>query len=310
MYRYIIKRLLMLIPVLLCVAFIIFAIMDVADGDPVYSVVSADATEEEIEATREAMGLNGSLIERYFRYVKGMVTGNLGTSYVSKRDVMETYLTRLPNTLKLATVTMIVALAISIPLGIVVAVNQNSIKDTVSMILALLGLSMPNFWLGLLLIIVFSLKLGWFPSGGYEDGIKSIILPAFTIGAGLAAFMTRSTRSSMLDVIRQDYLRMARAKGVPERKIIRKHALRNALIPIITVFGVQFSNVLGGSVLAETVFAWPGVGRLVVDAIDQRDIPTVTGALVMTTMLVTIANLLIDIVYAFVDPRIKSQYVK
>ena len=155
MYRYIIKRLLMLIPVLLCVAFIIFAIMDVADGDPVYSVVSADATEEEIEATREAMGLNGSLIERYFRYVKGMVTGNLGTSYVSKRDVMETYLTRLPNTLKLATVTMIVALAISIPLGIVAAVNQNSIKDTVSMILALLGLSMPNFWLGLLLIIVF-----------------------------------------------------------------------------------------------------------------------------------------------------------
>ena len=165
-------------------------------------------------------------------------------------------------------------------------------------------------WLGLLLIIVFSLKLGWFPSGGYEDGILSIVLPAFTIGAGLAAFMTRSTRSSMLDVIRQDYLRMARAKGVPERKVIRKHALRNALIPIITVFGVQFSNVLGGSVLAETVFAWPGVGRLVVDAIDQRDIPTVTGALVMTTMLVTVVNLLIDIVYAYVDPRIKSQYMK
>lgn len=310
MYRYIIKRLLMLIPVLLCVAFIIFAILDVADGDPVYSVVSADASEEEIEAQREAMGLNGSLLDRYFRYVKDMLRGDLGTSYVSKRDVMETYLTRLPNTLKLASVTMIVALGISIPLGIAAAVNQNSIKDTVSMVLALLGLSMPNFWLGLLLIIVFSLKLGWFPSGGYEDGIRSIILPAFTIGAGLAAFMTRSTRSSMLDVIRQDYLRMARAKGVPERKIIRKHALRNALIPIITVFGVQFSNVLGGSVLAETVFAWPGVGRLVVDAIDQRDIPTVTGALVMTTMLVTIVNLLIDIVYAYVDPRIKSQYVK
>ncbi len=310
MYRYIIKRLLMVIPVLLSVAFIIYAIMDVAEGDPVYSVVSADASEEEIAAQREAMGLNGSLVERYFRYVKGMLTGDLGKSYVSKRDVMQTYLTRLPNTLMLSFVTMIVALGISIPLGIIAAVNQNSIKDTVSMIMALLGLFMPNFWLGLLLIIVFSLKLGWLPSGGYEDGIRSIILPAFTIGAGLAAFMTRSTRSSMLDVIRQDYLRMARAKGVPERKIIRKHALRNALIPIITVFGVQFSNVLGGSVLAETVFAWPGVGRLVVDAIDQRDIPTVTGALVMTTMLVTIVNLLIDIVYAYVDPRIKSQYVK
>ena len=153
--------------------------------------------------------------------------------------------------------------------------------------------------------MLFSLKLGWLPSGGYENGMLSLILPAFTIGAGLAAFMTRSTRSSMLDVIRQDYLRMARAKGVSERKVIRKHALRNALIPIITVFGVQFSNVLGGSVLAETVFAWPGVGRLVVDAIDQRDIP-----MVMTTMIVSIVNLLIDIVYAFVDPRIKSQYTK
>lgn len=250
------------------------------------------------------------MLERYFRYVKGMLTGDLGTSYVSKRDVMQTYLERLPNTLKLASVTMVVALAISIPLGIIAAVNQNSIKDTIAMVLALLGLSMPNFWLGLLLIMLFSLKLGWLPSGGYENGMLSLILPAFTIGAGLAAFMTRSTRSSMLDVIRQDYLRMARAKGVSERKVIRKHALRNALIPIITVFGVQFSNVLGGSVLAETVFAWPGVGRLVVDAIDQRDIPMVTGALVMTTMIVSIVNLLIDIVYAFVDPRIKSQYTK
>ena len=310
MHKYVIKRLLMMIPVLLCVAFVIYAIMNVAEGDPVYSVVSADATEAQIEAAREELGLNGTLLERYFRYVKGMLTGDLGTSYVSKRDVMQTYLERLPNTLKLASVTMVVALAISIPLGIIAAVNQNSIKDTIAMVLALLGLSMPNFWLGLLLIMLFSLKLGWLPSGGYENGMLSLILPAFTIGAGLAAFMTRSTRSSMLDVIRQDYLRMARAKGVSERKVIRKHALGNALIPIITVFGVQFSNVLGGSVLAETVFAWPGVGRLVVDAIDQRDIPMVTGALVMTTMIVSIVNLLIDIVYAFVDPRIKSQYTK
>ena len=296
MHKYVIKRLLMMIPVLLCVAFVIYAIMNVAEGDPVYSVVSADATEAQIEAAREELGLNGTLLERYFRYVKGMLTGDLGTSYVSKRDVMQTYLERLPNTLKLASVTMVVALAISIPLGIIAAVNQNSIKDTIAMVLALLGLSMPNFWLGLLLIMLFSLKLGWLPSGGYENGMLSLILPAFTIGAGLAAFMTRS--------------RMARAKGVSERKVIRKHALRNALIPIITVFGVQFSNVLGGSVLAETVFAWPGVGRLVVDAIDQRDIPMVTGALVMTTMIVSIVNLLIDIVYAFVDPRIKSQYTK
>lgn len=310
MSRYIVERLLMLIPVLLSVAFIIFAIMNAAEGDPVYSVVSADATQEQIEAARIELGLDGTLIQRYFRYVGGMIKGDLGTSYVSKRDVMQTYMSRLPNTLKLAAASMVVALVISIPLGIIAAVNQNSIRDAVSMVLALLGLSMPNFWLGLLLILLFSLRLGWFPSAGYEDGLRSIILPAITNGTGLAAFMTRATRSSMLDVVRQDFLRTARAKGVTERKVIRKHALRNALIPIITVFGVQFSNVLGGSVLVETVFAWPGVGRLVVDAIEQRDIPTVTGALVMTTMLVTITNLLIDIVYAYVDPRIKSQYAK
>ena len=309
MWRYILKRLLMLIPVLLAVAFVIYAIMNVAEGDPVYSVAGADATEEQLAALREEMGLNGSLIERYFRYIGNLLKGDLGVSYVSKQDVMKIYLQRLPNTLKLASMTMIFATLIALPLGIIAAVNQNSWIDTLSMVLALIGLSMPNFWLGLLLIILFSLKLGWFPSGGNE-GFKSIILPAFTVGAGLAALLTRTTRSSMLDVIRQDYLRTARAKGVPEKTIIRKHALRNALIPIITIFGVQFSNVLGGSVLAETVFAWPGVGRLVVDAIDQRDIPTVTGALVMTTMLVTVVNLLIDIVYAFVDPRIKAKYSK
>jgi len=309
MHRYILKRLLMLIPVLLCVAFVIFAFMDMASGDPVYSVAGPDATPEELAQLREEMGLNGSLLERYARYIWNLLHGDLGVSYVSKRDVMATYMERLPNTLKLASVTMLVAVGISVPLGIVAAVNHNSLKDTISMILALVGLSMPNFWLGLLLIILFSLKLGGFPSGG-NTGFSSIVLPAFSIGVGLAALMARTTRSSMLDVIRQDYIRMARAKGVPERKVIRKHALKNALIPIITIFGVQFSNVLGGSVLAETVFAWPGVGRLVVDAIDQRDIPTVTGALVMTTLLVSIVNLLVDIIYAYVDPRIKGQYIK
>lgn len=255
------------------------------------------------------MGLNGSLIERYFRYIGKLLRGNLGTSYISQMDVMKLYLQRLPNTLRLASLAMVVAILMSVPLGIIAAVNQNSWKDTIAMILALVGLSMPNFWLGLLLMLLFSLKLGWFPSGGSE-GALSVVLPAVTVGVGLAALLTRTTRSSMLDVLRQDYLRTARAKGVSERKVVMHHALRNALIPIITIFGVQFSNVLGGSVLAETVFAWPGVGRLVVDAIDQRDIPTVTGALIMTTMLVTIVNLLVDIVYAYVDPRIKAQYTK
>ena len=297
----------MLIPVLLAVAFVIYAIMNVAEGDPVYSVAGADATEEQLAALREEMGLNGSLIERYFRYIGNLLKGDLGISYVSKQDVMKIYLQRLPNTLKLASMTMIFATLIALPLGIIAAVNQNSWIDTLSMVLALIGLSMPNFWLGLLLIILFSLKLGWFPSGGNE-GFKSIILPAFTVGAGLAALLTRTTRSSMLDVIRQDYLRTARAKGVPEKTIIRKHALRNALIPIITIFGVQFSNVLGGSVLAETVFAWPGVGDFLLKSIKTQDTPCVLGAIVMFTIVFSVVNLIVDITYAFIDPRIKAQY--
>ena len=309
MYRYIIKRVLMLVPVMLGVVFIVIFIMDLAPGDPVYMVASDQATEEQLNALREEMGLTGNLFTRYVNYVKKMLHGDLGTSFVSKRDVFKTYMERLPRTLQLASLTMVFATLMSIPLGIIAAVNQNTYKDTASMILSLIGLSMPNFWLGLLLILLFSLRLGWFPSGG-NVGFISVILPAITVGAGLAALLTRTTRSSMLDVIRQDYLRTARSKGVTEKKVINKHALRNALIPIITIFGIQFSNVLGGSVLAETVFSWPGVGRLVVDAISQRDIPTVTGALVMTTLLVSIVNLAVDIVYAFVDPRIKAQYTK
>lgn len=309
MHKYIIKRLLMLIPVLLGVAFIIFAIMNVAEGDPVYQVAGPDATEEQLAALREEMGLNGGLLTRYFKYIWRLLHGDLGTSYISKMPVMKLYLQRLPHTLELASLAMVVAILVSVPLGILAAVKQNTWKDTFAMVAAMLGLSMPNFWLGLLLMLLFALKLGWFPSGGSE-GFRSVVLPAVTVGVGLAALLTRTTRSSMLDVLRQDYLRTARSKGVSEKKVIYRHALKNALIPIITIFGVQFSNVLGGSVLAETVFAWPGVGRLVVDAIDQRDIPTVTGALIMTTMLVTIVNLLIDIVYAYVDPRIKAQYTK
>lgn len=309
MHRYILKRLLMLIPVILGVVMIVFFVMDLAEGDPAYMVASADATEEELQAIRNELGLSDSFFTRYIKYIKNMCHGNLGTSYITKRDVMQTYFERLPATLELASVAVLITLVISIPLGIVAAVNQNSIKDTASMIFALLGVSMPNFWLGLLLMLVFALKLGWLPSGG-KAGFSSVILPALTVGLGLAALMTRTTRSSMLDVIRQDYLRTARAKGVSERKVINKHALRNALIPIITIFGVQFSYVLGGSVLAETVFSWPGVGRMIVDGISQRDIPTVTGGIVMTTILVSIVNLVVDIVYAYVDPRIKAQYTK
>ena len=309
MHRYIFKRLLMLIPVILGVILLIFFVMDLAPGDPVLMVAAPDATQEELDILRHEMGLDRGFFHRYFDYVINLLHGDLGTSYITRRPVMKTYLERLPVTVRLATAAIIITIIISIPLGIIAAVNQNTWKDSISMIVALIGVSMPPFWLGLLLMLAFALRLGWLPSGGTE-GFKSLILPALTVGLGLAATMTRTTRSSMLDVIRADYLRTARAKGVTEKKVILKHGLKNALIPIITIFGNQFSYVLGGSVLAETIFSWPGVGKMVVDAIGNRDIPTVTGGIVMTTILVTVVNLVIDILYAYVDPRIKAQYVK
>ncbi len=310
MYRYIFKRILMLIPVLIAVSFVIFFIMNLAEGDPAYVIAGDHADMETIERIREEYGLNQPLIVRYFNYMVGLLRGDMGQSYISKKDVWDTYMQRLPATAKLSVASIIVAIIISLVLGVYSAVNQNTWKDNLSVTASLLGLSMPQFWLGLLLIIGFSLNLRWFPSGGDYGDIRSLILPAITIGTNNAALMTRTTRSSMLDVIRQEYLNTARAKGVSERTVILKHALRNALIPIITVAGVQFAYIMGGAVLVETVFAWPGVGRLTIDSINMRDLPMVTGSVIITTMIVCIVQLVVDIIYAFVDPRIKAQYTK
>lgn len=308
MHRYIIKRMLMLIPVVIGVSFLIFFIMDLAPGD-IVSLIAPEATVEQQEALRHEYGYDRSVMYRYGKYMRGLVTGDLGTSFLSNRPVWDTYKERLPATLKLALGAIIVSNLISIPLGIFSAVHAGSLWDNMSMVLALIGLSMPNFWLGLLLIIAFSLGLGWFPSGGAQ-GFSSIVLPAITVGTGHAAMLTRTTRSSMIDVIRQDYLNTARSKGVSEKIVIRKHAFKNALIPIITVSGTQLAAGLGGAVLTETVFAWPGVGRLIIDSVHQRDVPAVTGSIIMTTILISVLLLLVDLLYAFVDPRIKAQYAK
>lgn len=309
MYKYIISRLLLLIPIMLAVSFIVFFIVDLAPGDVVDILAGTEMSEADIARIREEMGLNDPLLTRYFRYMAGLVRGDLGISFVTNRDVFEVYMLRLPATLQLATSGTVVALLIAIPLGINAAVHQNTWRDSGSMVVGLLGLSIPTFWLGLLMIIIFSLKLGWFPSIG-NDTPLSIILPAITVGSGQAALTMRTTRSSMLEVIRQDYLRTARAKGVSEKVVIRKHAFKNALIPILTVIGTQFGVALGGAVMTETVFAWPGVGRLIIDSINNRDTQMVTGAIIMTTMLSSVVILLIDIAYAFVDPRIKARYSK
>ena len=309
MFRYIMKRILMMIPVLIAVSFVVYFLMDLAPGDIISSMAPQDATGAEIEIMRAELGLNGSLIERYFRYLGNLLRGDMGMSLSLKRPVADVFFERFPATLELALAATVVALAISIPLGIAAATHHRSFLDGFSMVTAMLGLSMPGFWLGLLLILFFSHQLGWLPSGG-SGGIVHLILPALALGAGQAGSLTRITRSSMLDVIRQDYLRTARAKGVSEKMVICKHALKNALIPIITVFGSTLGNLLGGAVAIETVFSWPGIGRLTVSAINTRDITLATGCIIMFTVLLTVTMLLVDIAYAYVDPRIKAQYSK
>lgn len=309
MSRYILKRILLMIPVFLAVSFVVYFLMDLAPGDIISMMAPQDATEVEIEMMRKEMGLHGTLIQRYIRYMGNLVKGDLGISLSMKRPVKDIFLERFPATLKLAFGSIFVAMLISIPLGIAAATHHRSKLDGFSMVIAMLGLSMPSFWLGLLLIILISLKMGLLPSGG-SSGFVSIILPAVTLGAAQAGNLTRITRSSMLEVIRQDYLRTARAKGVDERTVIYRHALKNALIPILTILGSTLGQALGGAVAVETIFAWPGIGRLTVSAINSRDMTLATGCIILFTVFFAFTILIVDIAYAYVDPRIKARYSK
>lgn len=310
MGRYIVKRLLMMIPVLICVSFVVYFLMDLAPGDIVSQMAPPDATPEQLEQMREEMGLNGSIFERYGRYLKNLLRGDLGDSLSQKRPVMDIFLERIPRTIELAFGSIFVALIIAIPLGIAAATHHRTWLDGVSMTTSMIGVSMPNFWFGLLLIITLSLQHKIFPSYGADAGIMSLVLPAITLGTEQAGTLTRITRSSMLEVIRQDYLRTARAKGVSEKLVIRKHALKNALIPIITVLGSTLGNAFGGAVTTEAIFAWPGVGRLTVSAVNNRDYVLACGCIIMFTLLLNITLLVVDIAYAFVDPRIRARYAK
>lgn len=308
MWKYILKRLLALIPILLGVTFIVYAIMSFQPGDPARMLLGTGATEESIEALREEMGLNDPFIIQYGRYIWNLLHGDMGISYITKQPVAFEIFSRFPNTALLAVGAIIFAVVVSIPIGIISATKQYSIFDNVGMIVALLGVSMPSFWLGLMLILLFSVYMGWLPSGGMNNGIVSLILPSITLGAESMATITRTTRSSMLEVIRQDYIRTARSKGVPEKTVVAKHALRNALIPTVTVTGIEMGALLGGAILTETVFSWPGMGRLLIDAINNQNTPVVLGCLVIFAICFGIVNLIVDILYAFIDPRIKAQY--
>lgn len=307
MHRYILKRFLMLIPVILGVSFIVFFLMDLAPGT-ILDVIGTEMDAASKEAIIEELGLNRSVFYRYFLFMKGLVVGDLGFSYTYNAPVMELYLQRVPYTIQLALASMLVCVVLSLPLGIWAALKHGTLADNFCSVLAILGLSIPNFWLGLLLIVLFAQILGWLPSYGAKEGLKSLILPAFTVGTGMMATMTRTTRSSMLDVLRSDYLRTARAKGVDERIVVNKHGLRNALIPIITVFGTQLGGCFAGAVVTENVFSYPGVGQLMVAGINRRDTTLVCGFITMSVIMISVVQLLVDILYAYVDPRLRSQY--
>jgi len=307
MWKYIVKRLLMMIPVILGVTFVVYFIVSLTPGDPATAILGDNATAEAIAQVHEELGLDDPVIVQYGRYMLNLLRGDFGTSYTTKRPVLDEIALRFPYTFVLAFVGMSIAVMISIPAGIISATKQYSLADRVSMLIALMGVSIPNFWLGLMLIIIFCLNLRLLPTGG-ADTASSIILPAISLGMGAAANITRTTRSSMLEVIRADYIRTAKSKGVNRRVVIQKHALRNALIPVVTVVGLQFGGLLGGMVFCETVFSWPGLGRLMVDSIRAKNTPQVMGSIIVFCVCFSIVNLLIDLLYAYIDPRIKAQY--
>lgn len=310
MIKYIGRRLLMIIPVIIGVSLLIFVLMNMAQGDVTNTILSDRATEEEKQQFREEHGLDKPVIVQYANYMLNMCHGDLGTSYLTGESVLTTFLHKLPNTALLASFAMLFGIITGVPLGIFAAINRSTWKDTVCVGGTLIGQSMPDFWFGLLIMYLFSLTLGWFPSGGYEEGWKSLVLPVLTLGMGLNASLARMTRSAMLDVLNQDYLRTARSKGVKERFVVYKHAFRNALIPIVTVIGSTFGRCLGGSVVIEAVFSWPGVGKYIMDGVNNRDVPVVTGGIIMTTILLSLVLLAVDLIYAYIDPRIKAQYIR
>lgn len=303
MLVFIIRRLIQTIPVLLGVILVVFLIMQMIPGDAAIILAGESATPEQVEILREQLGLNDPLYIQYINYVNDILHGDFGTSVRSNRPVLDEIMTRLPVTIELAFWSILVTIVLGMFAGIISATKQYSFQDISLMIIALLGVSLPNFWLGLMLILFFGVKIQIFPVAGWGT-FMHVILPAITLGTGGAAIVARMTRASMLEVIRQDYIRTARAKGVKERVIIYKHALRNALIPVVTVVGLQFGALLGGTVLTETVFAINGLGRLIIDAIRMRDLPLVQGSILVASIIFVFVNMFVDILYRVLNKRV------
>lgn len=308
MLRYVLKRILLLLPVLIGVTFITFTLLTITPGDPAKAILGPSATEEAVQIKREELGLNDPFLVQYGRFMSNLVLHqDMGRSYRSKQPVFDIIMSAFPSTLKLAAFAVGIAVVLGVPLGVISAIKQYSIFDNVALVLGLVGISMPVFWLGMLLILAFSVHLHWLPSAGFST-FKHMILPSIALSAQSIAVIMRMTRSSMLEVIRQDYIGTARAKGQKESVVITRHALRNALMPIITTVGLQFGALLGGAVLTEAVFTIPGVGRLMVDSIKMNDFPVVQGGVLFIAVTFSFVNLLVDLLYASVNPRIRAQY--
>ncbi|MGV8834433.1 MAG: nickel ABC transporter permease [Devosia sp.] len=302
MLRYIFTRLFHTVLVILGISVISFIFLHLS-GDPVSLILPQDATSDQIENLRREMRLDDPIYLQYFNFLTSALQGDLGRSIYTREPVTALILERMPATLELAFAALALALIVAIPTGVLAAVKRGSWIDTISMTVALIGLSMPHFWLGIMFIMFFSVQLGWLPTSG-RGTWEQLVMPSLALGISLVALFARLTRSAMLEVLGQDYVRTARAKGLPEVLVVGKHALRNALIPLVTVIGMEFGFLLGGAVIIETVFAWPGVGRLIVQSILDRDYPVVQAAVMMLAVIFVAVNLAVDLLYAWLDPNI------
>lgn len=307
MLKFTFKRLIYLVLVLVGVSFLVFLLLYMTPGDPVRMMLGESATPEAQAELRQELGLDDPFLVQYGRYVANIVFHqDLGTSYSTRRPVLDEIMNVFPNTVKLATAAIVIAIVLGTFLGIISAVKQNSLLDNAVMVLALIGTSAPIFWIGILMILLFSVKLGWLPPSGFGS-FEQLIMPALALGMQSTAVVARMTRSSMLEVIRQDFVKTARAKGQRESVVILRHVFRNALIPVITVVGLQFGTLLGGAMLTEVVFSIPGVGRLMIEAIKQRDFPIVQGSVLFVAACFSLVNLGVDLLYAVVDPKVAKE---
>lgn len=305
---FLVRRLLFVLPVMWGVSTFVFLIIHLLPGDPVDAMLGETASVVDRQILRRQLGLDQPLWQQYTVFFRRVVQGDLGRSLHSRRPVSGLIAERLPATALLAAAAMVVAVCLALPLGVIAALRPRSMLDMLAMLLALVGISMPNFWLGPLLILVFALHLGWLPVSGRGDGsLQYLVLPAITLGTAMLAVLTRMTRAGMLEVLREDYIRTARAKGLAEWAVVWKHALSNALIPLVTLIGLQGGALLSGAVITETVFAWPGLGDLTIRAIQQRDYPVVQGCVLVIALMYVVVNVLTDVLYAHLDPRIRFE---